>query len=148
MLERVSLLIAGLALIISAYQSWLSWNARDDHLEVIHAERMMNACADVGVGAASYAALMEPVLRGVQSGQFDPARFEVLSDARSDLRRVHLLGSYVLGPEQQEDLLVLRDTGLAFPGAAFDDDAERAQTLFNSFDAAGKAIQARCRNHN
>lgn len=147
MLDRLSLLIAGIALIISAYQSWLSWNARDDHLEVIAAERTLNTCADIAVLAADYAFQMERQVRAVRNNQFNQAPFDALKASEPDLQRAYFLGTFVLGSEYKADLDILLSNGLAFPGAVFDStpaDMSDLEKHYDAFTGAMTSIQDRC----
>lgn len=147
MLDRLSLLIAGIALIISAYQSWLSWNARDDHLEVIAAERTLSTCAEVATLASDYAFQMERQLRAIQNNQFAQASFDALKANESNLQKAYFLGTFVLGEEFEGDLDIMLSNGKAFTGAVFDSspgDMDLVQQHFDAFTSAMSSIQTRC----
>lgn len=146
-MDKLSIIIAGIALIISAYQSYLSWNARDDHLEAIASERRLDTCAEIGMASAEFASLMEPVLQKVKSGRFDEKSFEALNNAKPVLQRAYFIGTYVLGENYKYDLDALQSNGLEFVNVAFGSDpesSEQAQTHFNAFEAAGMSIQKKC----
>ncbi|MEM6626348.1 MAG: hypothetical protein AAF719_06555 [Pseudomonadota bacterium] len=145
-MRSFSTVIASIALILSAWQAYLSWNARDDHLEVIATERLLNACAEIGLAAADYAALMEPNLLSIKgSGRLSNENWEPLRAGRRSLQRAYFTGTYILGPEYADDLDMLRSNGLEFLDAAFDSDPDGVQAKFDAFADAGQSIQARCR---
>jgi hypothetical protein len=149
-MDKISIIIASLALIISAYQSFLSWNARDDHLEAIANETRLNTCAEIGIAAAEFAALMDPVLQQVKSGRFNQPSFDALNSAKPTLQKAYFIGTYVLGDEYRYELEKLQSNGLEFVSVAFRSDPEtsdKANEHYKAFEEAGMAIQKKCKQN-
>lgn len=149
-MEKLSIIIAGFALIISAYQSYLSWNARDDHLEAIASESRLNTCAEIGIAAAEFASLMDPVLQQVKSGRFNQPSFEALNTAKPTLQKAYYIGTYVLGEEYAYELEKLQSNGLEFVSVTFrsePDSSEQASEHYKAFEEAGQAIQQKCKRN-
>lgn len=147
-MDKFSTLIASIALIISAYQSYLSWNARDDHLEAVAVERQLSVCAEIGMNAAEYAGAMDIVLAQAKTGRFSQTSFDSLKNLKPILQKNFFIGTYVLGDEFESDLKSLQSNGLDFVGAAFDaspEDTSKAEMHYDAFEKAGRAIQHRCK---
>ncbi|MCG8440443.1 MAG: hypothetical protein MI723_01420 [Caulobacterales bacterium] len=139
-MKTAAIIIAGLALILGSFQAFLSWSARDDHIESLVAGRRLDVCAEIGSVAADFAAKAEAA-----KGRFNAETFAALQDAPREVARVYYKATYLLPPEHAEDLLLMRDLAQRIVGAAGQRESGRVASLVAQFDEASKRVQEGCR---
>ncbi len=145
-MEKLAILIAGFALLVSAWQAWLSFEARDDHLEAAAAERLLGTCADIGFHFGEFAAQADPALQRAETGRFGQPDFELLTGVQAELRRGYYLGIYVLPEVFHGDLQTAHDEALTVAGHVFGNRRDEARAAMDAFEAAAKRVQTRCQS--
>lgn len=143
-MNNFPVLIASLALIIASGQAWLSWNARDDHLELAALSRKMDACAEIGAAAATVAALAEQASRETRSGAVTPQTFEALKDAPRLAARASFMATYLLPESVAQDLAVMRDAAQRVVGAAPAKDRDALDRAARDITGASQRVQEVC----
>ncbi len=140
-MQTVATLISGIALVLATLQAWVSYQARDDHIEAIMAGQRMQACAAVGRDAAAMIAAARPMLPPARLGAEDVQRLQRLAPT---VRQSAYAAGYVLPTEAQEILETLPEDADAVTQGVFSGDDSAAAAL-DRFEARSRDLQVICR---
>ncbi len=140
-MQTVATLISGIALVLATLQAWVSYQARDDHIEAIMAGQRMQACAAAGRDAAALIAAARPLLPPARLGAQDMPRLQAITPS---VRQSAYAAQYVLPDDAQAVLKALPEDADAVVKGVFAGDDSAADALAR-FEARSQELQAVCR---